>query len=400
MNPSKRLVLFFDGTDNTTDDNTNVWRACGLLSERDSSGVPQLKKYIQGVGTEFGQIATGSIFGNGVASRIRQGYDWLIDNYEDGAEIYVFGFSRGAFTARSLVQVVSCCGLTRATQKARWTADRAFERYEAISKDLAQPIWKLRYWQDHPDQRPPTWRASADDQTLCDDSIVQVVKVRMAGLWDTVGAIGTDAVANRGALTQKSAEHNVRPTKAQEYGYHAIAVDEHRPMFDVTLWRVFVPEGELEAAAKRYNLYYEQRWFVGAHSDVGGGYHDNRLPDLSLSWMLGKAVALGLAFDGVVTPAADGWKAPVHDSFRSFAGGILNLWARLMPGDQRVYREIGRTPRPVTTAQGVAGRLVSINETLDPSVLTRWENDHTYRPRSLVSFFERHPEALAAVRNV
>jgi len=391
--PTKRLVVLYDGTDNTTDDRTNVWRTCELLAERDAFGVPQLKKYIPGVGTEFGQIALGSIFGDGVSRKIREGYAWLVDNYEPDSEIYVFGFSRGAFTARSLVQVIACCGLARKNAKARFTPEQAFSRYEAVSREEAHPIWKLRYWQHHPEERPASVALTLDDALMCDDSVVQVVKVRLAGLWDTVGAIGTDAMANHGALTQKSAEHNVRPTKSQEYGYHAIAIDEHRPMFDVTLWRVFVPDAELQATAARYAPYYEQRWFIGAHSDVGGGYGDDRLPNISLAWMLAKASALGLAFTGGVTPAVDGWKAPVHDSFRSFAGGILNLWAKLMPGDQKVYREIVRTPRPVATAGGLPGRLVSINETIDPSVFERWRSDPTYRPKSLEEYFTRNPSA-------
>ena len=95
--PSVRLILFYDGTDNTPKDRTNVWRTHELLTDQDAAGVPQRKMYIQGVGTEFGELLRGTIFGMGVARKIREGYEWLAENYQDDAEIYIFGFSRGAF---------------------------------------------------------------------------------------------------------------------------------------------------------------------------------------------------------------------------------------------------------------------------------------------------------------
>lgn len=392
-NPAKRLAVFFDGTNNTPEDRTNVWRTHELLSAHDPSGVPQLKKYIKGVGTNSGQVVRGSIFGRGVIDRICEGYEWLVSNYEKGAEIYVFGFSRGAFSARSLVQMIASCGLLRQSTLAEFGVRDMFARYESISKGRAHPIWRLRYY---PKDLPGGWAPNATDRLLLDNSRVRVVKVRMAGLWDTVGAMGRDAVQNHGAVTQKSAAHNVRPTKAQEYGYHAVAIDEHRPMFDVTLWRTFVEEGKEESTLKRYAKYYEQRWFVGAHSDVGGGYQDDRLPDLSLGWMQAKASALGLEFKTMVTPKATGWAAPIHDSFRKFAFGILNIWAKVLPGDQRNYREIGRTPKSVRTGDGTNGVLMSINEVIDPSVFERWKADRSYRPPSLVEYFRRNPAQESA----
>jgi hypothetical protein len=268
---------------------------------------------------------------------------------------------------------------------------KLFERYEAISRGKAHPIWRLRYYKK---DLPAGWTPKGADNLLLDAKKVRVVKVRMAGLWDTVGAMGKDALKNRGALTQKSAAHNVRPTRAQQYGYHAVAIDEHRPMFDVTLWRTFVVEGKEEETLKRYLKYYEQRWFIGAHSDVGGGYKDDRLPDYSLGWMQAKASALGLEFKTIVTPKANGWNAPIHDSFRKFAFGILNIWAKILPGDQRNYRETGRTPKPVKAVDGTNGKLMSINETIDPSVLTRWKSDAAYRPPSLSRYFASNPDLL------
>lgn len=392
--PTKRLVVLYDGTDNTPGDNTNVWKTHQLLAGVDGAGVPQEKTYIEGVGTEIGSIMAGSIFGSGVAAKIREGYKWLVMNYEEGAEIYVFGFSRGAFSARSLVQMIANCGITHRGSYGQWKSEQAFERYESISRqgsEVLHPIWRLRYWRDNPDKAPAGWVPTADDRRLMDEDQVQYVKVRMAGLWDTVGAMGSDAVKNHGASTQKSAAHNVRPTSRLEYSYHAMAIDEHRPMFQNTLWRTFVEAGQEQVKSEEFSKTYEQRWFVGAHSDVGGGYHDDRLPDYSLTWMHSKAASLGLAFTSAVVPQPDGWRATPHDSFKKFAGGVLSIWDKVVPGDQRFYREIGRAPRPVRTAEGKDGFLISLNETIDETVFRKWSEDSTYRPPSLVDYFRRNP---------
>ena len=395
--PSIRLFLFYDGTDNTPKDRTNVWRTHELLAEKDAAGVIQKKLYIKGVGTEFGELLRGSIFGTGVSRKIRDGYEWLAENYQDDAEIFVFGFSRGAFTARSLVQMIANCGLARTSTFKEWSVEDIFERYAAISQqDTEQiiPIWRLRHWHEKPAEAPPGWQPDEKERILLDENRVRKVKIRMAGLWDTVGAIGTDALHNDNADRAKSAAHNVRPTRAQEYGYHALAIDEHRPMFTATLWRSFAEAGQEESTLARYTPYYEQRWFVGAHADVGGGYGDDDLPDLSLTWMMEKAAALGVAFTHKVGTRPGSWLAPVHDSFKAFAGSILNIWDEVTPGDQRDYREIGKHPRPIITGTGKSGSLCPINETIDESVLRRWAEDPTYRPPSLVDYFINNPSKL------
>jgi uncharacterized protein (DUF2235 family) len=403
--PSKRLIVLFDGTDNSSKDSTNLWRTHELLATTDANNVPQESIYIPGVGTDFGDIVRGSIFGMGVADKIQKGYGWLIEHYQDGAEIYVFGFSRGAFSARSLVQMIATCGLTRSEILHEFSIKQTFDRYDSITRqntEVVLPIWRLRYLQRHPDQNPVGWTPTSDDIRLMDETKVRMVKIRMAGLWDTVGALGKDAMANHGASTQKSAAHNVRPTKSQDYGYHALAVDEHRPMFDATLWRIFLPDGDSqdiqqanEEKKTEYACKYEQRWFIGAHSDVGGGYGDNDLPDLSLHWMMTKASALGLAFTHSIEPMAGVWHGQIHDSFKSFAGGVLTIWDKVLPGDQRNYREIGRIPKEVTTVDGTVGVLWSINETIDESVLLRVIEDNTYRPPNLVEYFRNQLKSNA-----
>ena len=105
----KRIALFLDGTWNTLDDSTNVWRLKMLCN----TSPEQISYYSQGVGTQIGQKITGGMFGIGINEEVESAYEWLSEHYTEGAQIFIFGFSRGAFTARSLAGFISECGLVK-----------------------------------------------------------------------------------------------------------------------------------------------------------------------------------------------------------------------------------------------------------------------------------------------
>src|SRR5262249_4969885 len=107
----KRLALFLDGTWNVVKDNTNVWRLNALLGSRSSDGCEQLAYYSTGIGTKFGDRVRGGMWGSGIDTKITDAYEWLIKNYGADDEIFIFGFSRGAYTARSLAGCIHKCGL-------------------------------------------------------------------------------------------------------------------------------------------------------------------------------------------------------------------------------------------------------------------------------------------------
>jgi uncharacterized protein (DUF2235 family) len=113
MSTKKRLALFLDGTWNVVSDNTNVWRLRALFAPRSSDGCEQRAYYSTGLGTKFSEKIRGGMFGRGIDTAITSAYEWLMDNYEPDDEIFIFGFSRGAYTARSLSGFISICGLLR-----------------------------------------------------------------------------------------------------------------------------------------------------------------------------------------------------------------------------------------------------------------------------------------------
>src|SRR5260370_3397715 len=110
----KRVAVLLDGTWNTVNDNTNVWRLKSLLAPQGRDGLEQISYYSVGVGTAFGERLRGGMFGYGLNDEIIRAYEWLIEHYNIGDELFIFGFSRGAYTARSLSGLISKCGLLAA----------------------------------------------------------------------------------------------------------------------------------------------------------------------------------------------------------------------------------------------------------------------------------------------
>src|ERR1700722_16474581 len=110
MFTGKRLALFLDGTWNTLNNNTNIWRMKSLCRQSES----QMSYYSAGVGTQKDERLRGGMFGVGLDDEVTNAYEWLVEHYEAGDRIYIFGFSRGAFTARSLAGFISKCGLLSA----------------------------------------------------------------------------------------------------------------------------------------------------------------------------------------------------------------------------------------------------------------------------------------------
>jgi hypothetical protein len=125
----------------------------------------------------------------------------------------------------------------------------------------------------------------------------------------------------------------------------------------------------------------EQRWFVGAHADVGGGYADGLLAQIPLVWLMQKAQLHGLVFKGTAVIDGDENTASIHDSFGEMAGGIYRAYKFFRP----YYRAIGVGPVVEDNTS-----TTTINETIDASVFDRWQKDANYRPANLVDWATRH----------
>ena len=324
----RKLAVLFDGTWNSTKDRTNVIKLSELLSTTGGDGVAQLPPfYDKGVGTHALDRLSGGMFGYGLSENIRDGYRWLAANFRPGDELYLFGFSRGAYTARSLAGLIRKCGILRSTDKS--LIYQAYDLYR--DKDI------------HPDNpEAVAFRASFAQET----------RIRFIGVWDTVGSLGIPAT---GVPFSRDFYqwHDTELSKIVDYAYHALAIDEHRKDFAPAVWTLHKPQ----------NLDVEQRWFIGAHSNVGGGYPGDPLPNLALAWMQQKAEAAGLGFKADVVVDDQAPLANINDSYSEFMSGLYKRFK----GDKRHYRAFG----------------LGVNETVDDSVWKRWEARPDYRPPTL-----------------
>lgn len=354
--------MFLDGTWNTVNDDTNVWRLKSLFAKDPE----QVCYYSAGVGTQRGEEWTGGMFGYGLDAEVIEAYEWLIEHYDQDDRLFIFGFSRGAYTARSLSGFVSKCGLLKPGSP--MSLNQLYARYRKGA--AAHTIRELK------NHEIPN--LSVEDRWLKEYS--RDIPIFFQGVFDTVGALGIPfgripviSRSNYGFL-----ETDLRINNA--YAYHALAIDEHREAFAPTLWKKTVKVG-VETYAARTLTQVEQRWFVGAHADVGGGYDDGLLAQVPLRWLMAKAQSHGLAFKDAVNIDGDEHRAPIHNSFREMAGGIYSACKLWRP----YFREIGAAP--VVKGEETT---TTINESIDGSVFDRWRNDATYRPENLAMWATRH----------
>jgi uncharacterized protein (DUF2235 family) len=333
---SRKLILLFDGTWNNRKDSTNVVRMRNAIASTGEHDPEQPCFYDAGVGTHWYDRLTGGAFGRGLSENIQQGYQWLAGKHQPGDEIYIFGFSRGAYTARSLVGLIRKCGILNSPEQAM--VEQAYDLYR--DKNVAPD-----------DAKAVSFRSSHSRET----------RVRFIGVWDTVGALGIP-VSHVPFSKDYYRWHDTDLSKIVDYAYHAIAVDENRKDYAVAVWTKIKPE----------NIEVEQEWFIGAHANVGGGYDKmppDTLPNLPLRWMQDKAAATGLKLLSRVEVAPADHLAEVNDSFKEFMFGIYQALK-------------DRYPRPF--GKGA-------NESVHESVWQRWKARPEYRPKSL----SKHPSKPA-----
>lgn len=346
----QKLILLFDGTWNDPQSRTNVYRMAKSIKHFDEKGVRQKFFYSPGVGTKRNEKIRGGATGYGLTQILFDAYDWLCRNYTAHTEIFVFGFSRGAFTARSFGGLIRKCGVLWITTPVLLNNAR-----EVYMKENVHP-----------------------DDNLCKNfrlHFSQEAEIHFMGVWDTVGALGIPRTTF--TESEKYKWHDTNLTSIVKHAYHAMALDEHRKAYDITFWTS--QDGSKKPSQKEV----EQRWFIGAHANVGGGYDLERfendydpLAKLSFDWIAEKAVKAGLELKHFE-------KAPDHaiesthvDSYRDFMRGVYRAfrWVKTF-GKGRYFRKFDRGPEDIK----------AVNVTVDGSVWKRWNADPDYRPPTLVN---------------
>jgi uncharacterized protein (DUF2235 family) len=272
----KRIITCTDGTWNKpgeTDDGhitqTNVQKIFQLIHKTDAANnIVQVKFYDEGVGSEGSkliQIIDGAT-GDGLDTKILDAYKFIVWNFEPGDELYLFGFSRGAYTARSLAGLIRCCGIVKGYDLT--LINKAFSIYRNRDNNTADSDAALDF--------------------AANNSFTS--RIKFIGVWDTVGALGIPSELFAGFDATKYQFHDITLSSTVDNAYHALAIDEHRPQFKPSVWNES-PNVKLN----NINQNLEQVWFTGAHSDVGGGYPETGLSDIALEWMIEKASNTGLS---------------------------------------------------------------------------------------------------------
>lgn len=324
--PNKRLVFCFDGTWNRLDapHPTNVVLIAQALKPQADDGTVQIIHYDEGVGTAKEEKWGGGLFGHGLLTNMVEAYKFLIFNYEIGDEIYVFGFSRGAFTARSFVGLVEYAGIPRRRDAARIT--EAIRHYENRPKD-SDPLEALRQFRLEcspdlcVDASEDEWRASRDP--LYTPGRAPILRIRYVGVWDTVGSLGVPASLPWAKWSNRKYQfHRSGLSSVVVSARHAVAVDERRNSFAPTLWdNLDDLNGSLGFELDDPNAPYQQRWFPGDHGSVGGGGQDRRLSDEALDWVLRGARRMGLEVDTSET-------SPLFELQPDYAAPLNNMLSK------------------------------------------------------------------------
>jgi uncharacterized protein (DUF2235 family) len=279
----KKIAFCCDGTwshpkskDSVSTTDTNVYKLYKALP----TTATQCPRYDDGVGADTSLIEhfLGGAFGEGLFQKIKEGYTKIAHDYQDGDAIYLFGFSRGAYTARSISGMLSACGLPQ-----NLTEDAISDAFNTYRMAPGSPE-----------------RAAAKANLTAKYGNRQVT-IQMIGVWDTVGSLGIPSLIG-GVDPLRYGFLDTKLSAQVKSAYQAIAIDERRLSFPPTLWDGDPAPGQT----------VEQVWFTGCHSSVGGGCPDSGLSDITLKWMLGKCKDQGLEIDPGIWAKYQGIDTTVH----------------------------------------------------------------------------------------
>ncbi len=388
----KRIAIFCDGTWNRHDavNPTNVVRMAQAVKHTADDGRKQQVFYVLGVGAGRGSNAVartldriaGGALGWGLIENIEDAYRALVFCYEPGDEIFIFGFSRGAYTARSLAGLLRSCGIPPRENVGR--IGEAIQRYRSRSKDTkpddpASFAWRRDFAPyTATSQLEWNWRQKTNPG-LCVN-----LTIKYLGVWDTVGALGVPGYWAAAPLFNKKHQfHDADLSRTVLSARHAVAIDEQRRTFPPALWSDKLDRMNRAALGldeetsldpdTREDWPYRQEWFPGDHGSVGGGGDRLGLSAFTFDWVAEGAQKVDLCMDSAkLAKVRDGRnirEALVNQS-------SLSLTTRLM--------RLRRVDRDGPT------RVVDVSQT----VLDRIACDPNYQPRTLEKILPKLQETL------
>ena len=406
----RRIVLCLDGTWNSTyarkrrDDKSevvkpsNVLKLCRAVLPRDpETGREQLAYYDTGVGSlakypglsnrllSLSDKVLGGGWGAGFEGNIEDALNFLAHNYQEGDEVFIFGFSRGAATARGIARFLDWAGGLLPIKRDAFYLPELFRQFvlqkaEGSGAAVVEEIDKRRAKENEArGMRPPA------------PLQLQPIRVQFLGVWDTVMALGSRfrATGDGTSTASKSFYLDHQPARSVRHARQALAIDEARFDFRPEIWDGHGPDQTLE-----------QRWFAGVHSNVGGGYVDDGLANIAFHWILDEAEAVGLAVD---------------DTFAAFYRPFAK--DRLYRSESLLYRTLDRLRGRFGRGRRTIAQPAGANLSLDPSVFERMAADpeakrredgklvfpdlrQRYRPQNVLLFLACLPDLEGYLREM
>lgn len=352
--PGKKIILFSDGTGNSAAAlfKTNVRRVYEAL---DLSCPEQIAYYDDGVGSSSFKpwAAISGATGFGLARNVRALYTFLSRNYVPGDEIFVFGFSRGSFTARILIGLIESQGIIPRTryqgdaelnQLVKWAYRNYRRKYDMlfglvrITRQIRDHL--VRGW--HRTSQADSIDLRVGNLPPYDPELAPAgVTVRFLGLWDTVDAYGLpidELTLGWSEWVWPLLMRDQKLWKGVQKACHALALDDERNTFHPRLIdETKEPAGATNISEERIS----QVWFTGMHADVGGGYPNDGLSYVTLDWMLDQATAAGLILRPGVKVEISSRADPLGhlNNSRKGLGGYYRYQPRkieLLPGSQKI----------------------------------------------------------------
>ncbi len=345
---TKSIVICCDGTWNRPESDqdpsakpTNVLKMVRSIVPR-TGGAEQVVYYDAGVGTGgVWDKWVGGALGAGVSDNIMQAYRFLVNNWAEGDKIYLFGFSRGAYTVRSLAGLINLFGLLNKNELKFFPCIYRYYRTEPARRINMDYEYLARSLQDSVNlagRRP---------------------LIALMGVWDTVGALGVPLAGLRELSRRWVGFHDTQLSDTVEFAVQALAVDELRKPFAPDLWT------QHPGSSEQREHYDENRilqvWMPGGHSDIGGGFLETELSDLALEFMYDQATAHGLVVDreAEISTSAD----------QQVVGQVHNLQANF-------YELFGDYERPIGAQQAeILGLEAGINEKVHWALEARREQN-------------------------
>jgi uncharacterized protein (DUF2235 family) len=355
----KRIIICADGTWNAPDQvdekgvrkPSNVVKMARAILPQAADEKNQIVFYDQGVGTDsaLSDKIIGGAFGKGLTKNILDCYRFIVHNYNPGDEVFLFGFSRGAFTVRSLAGLIGSCGLL--TKADAYYIPDAYQLYRLKNSGSGKQE-KIRLFK-------------TGKHSKYREAPAREIDIQFLGVWDTVGALGIPKIFSQ-KTRKKFTFHDVKLGSNVKNAFHALAIDEKRKPFRPTLWEGQNHQGQT----------VEQFWFAGVHTNIGGGYDNDGLANCAFQWMLEKAERSGLEVDKDFTKNYRSfYKDEIHDSL-SF-----------------IYRIFGKFLRPI-------GRQTNGHENIHETALKRLKTTNPpkpeyggpYQPKNLIEYLKERGE--------